>query len=228
MRPPAAACPPLSSRAASIGHKDSATNDEITTAIASTKPNSVNRRPAVPGRNAIGTNTETRVAVVARTAKNTCRVPSTAAARGLAPRARCRWMFSTTTIASSTIMPVASTRASSVRMLIEKPSSQIAATVPMSAMGIAVAGIRVGRTAPMNAKMTATTTATAMDRVVNTSRTELRMKRASSEILTISTSSRRRLRVWTDLSTAAEILIVFDLARRTTPRPTTLRPFSRL
>ena len=46
-------------------------------------------------------------------------------------------------------MPVASPRASSVRMLIEKPKSQIAPTVPTSAIGIATAGISVGRSAPM-------------------------------------------------------------------------------
>jgi hypothetical protein len=132
-----------------MGPSESATNEEIATAMASTKPNSVNMRPAVPGRNAMGRNTEIRVAVVASTAKNTCRVPITEAASGLRPSERLRWMFSTTTMASSTIMPVASTRASSVRILIEKPSSQIAPTVPINAIGMAVAGISVGRTAPM-------------------------------------------------------------------------------
>ncbi len=53
-------------------------------------------------------------------------------------------MFSITTMASSTIIPVARTRASRVRMLIEKPSSQIAAMVPTRAIGIATVGISVG------------------------------------------------------------------------------------
>jgi len=68
------------SRDASMGPMDNATKDEIITAMASTKPNSVNILPAVPGRKAIGRNTETSVAVVANTAKNTWRVPITAAA----------------------------------------------------------------------------------------------------------------------------------------------------
>ena len=63
------------------------------TAIARTKPNSRNRRPAVLGRKEIGTKTETRVTVVATTAKKTCRVPSTAAARLASAGPRRRWMF---------------------------------------------------------------------------------------------------------------------------------------
>ena len=50
-----------------------------------------------------------------------------------------------TTIASSTTRPVASTRASSVRMLTEKPASQIAAIVPIRATGTVTAGMKVMR-----------------------------------------------------------------------------------
>ena len=45
-----------------------------------------------------------------------------AAARGPMPSLRRRTMFSSTTMASSTTRPVASTKASSVRMLSEKPA----------------------------------------------------------------------------------------------------------
>ena len=62
----------------------------MATATASTMPNSVNSRPAFDGRNAIGRNTATSVAVVAITAKNTWRVPTTAAASGFSPIARWR------------------------------------------------------------------------------------------------------------------------------------------
>ena len=118
------ACSPLPiQREASIGTRVSATKADSMTAKASTKPNSEKSRPAVPGKNEIGMNTAASVTVVDSTAKNTCRVPSTAAARGPRPSARCREMFSMTTIASSTTSPVASTRASSVRMLIEKPAA---------------------------------------------------------------------------------------------------------
>ena len=50
-------------------------------------------------------------------------VPSTAAARGPMPAPRRRTMFSSTTMASSTTRPVASTSASRVRMLTEKPAT---------------------------------------------------------------------------------------------------------
>ena len=96
--------------------------------------------------------------MVATTAKNTLRVPITAAARGLTPFwLPRRWMFSSTTIASSTTNPVASTNASSVIRLSENPSSQIAATVPISATGIATAGISAARNCPMNSAITVTT-----------------------------------------------------------------------
>ena len=86
------------------------------------KPNSRKSPPLCPGRNDSGTKTAIRVSVVATTAKNTSSVPITAAARGPSPRPRWRTMFSSTTIASSTTMPVASTKASMVRMLTEKPT----------------------------------------------------------------------------------------------------------
>ena len=98
------------SRDASIGHSDSATKDEVATAIASTKPNSVNNRPAILGRKAIGRKTEIRVTVVAKTAKKTCRVPTTAAASGCSPNPRCRCTFSMTTMASMTTMVAPSMR----------------------------------------------------------------------------------------------------------------------
>ena len=109
-------------REASIGQSESATSMEIATESASVMPNSRKSAPVWPGRNDSGTKTAARVAVVATTAKNTWRVPSTAAARGPMPWARRRTMFSSTTMASSTTRPVASTSASSVRMLIENPT----------------------------------------------------------------------------------------------------------
>ena len=76
----------LPRRAISAGTSDSATNDEMATAIVRTKPNSRNNRPVVPGRNAIGTKTATRTRVVAITAKKTDWVPSTEAALDPSPR----------------------------------------------------------------------------------------------------------------------------------------------
>ena len=165
--------------------------------------------------------------VVATTAKKTCRVPSTAAARLASAGPRRRWMFSSTTMESSTIMPVASTSASRVSRLMEKPTSQIAATVPISARGIATVGINVARREPMKSQIVATTIATAMESVTTTSRTEPRMKVASSAMVVTSTSSKRSLRRSTARVTPSEMSRVFARACRTTPRPRTRRPPSR-
>ena len=105
------------------GQSESATSVEIATAAASTKPNSVNSRPTWPSRNEIGTNTAISVSEVAITAKVTWRAPSTPATSGLSPCSIRRWMFSSTTIASSTTIPIARMSASRVSTLIEKPSA---------------------------------------------------------------------------------------------------------
>jgi hypothetical protein len=88
----------------------------------------------------MGTNTAIKTAVVAITAKNTLRVPTTAAALGPVPSARWRCTLSSTTMASSTISPAASTKCQQRQMLIEKPSIQLAASVPSREMGMAIAG----------------------------------------------------------------------------------------
>ena len=49
------------------------------------------------------------------------------------------------TIASSTTMPIASTRANSVGRLTEKPSAAIAAKAPISVTGTVVAGTSIAR-----------------------------------------------------------------------------------
>ena len=96
---------------------------EIATAAASTTPNSVNSRPTWPSKNESGTNTAIRVSDVAITAKVTWRVPSTPATNGDSPSSIRRWMFSSTTMASSTTMPIARISARSVSTLIEKPNA---------------------------------------------------------------------------------------------------------
>ncbi len=79
------------------------------------------------------------------------------ASRLLKPATRCRSTFSTTTIASSTTMPTASTNPKSVRLLIEKPSAAITAKVPTSDIGIAMMGMIAGRQPCKNTSTTMTT-----------------------------------------------------------------------
>jgi hypothetical protein len=54
-----------------------------------------------------------------------------------------RSTFSTTTMASSTRMPMASTMPNMVSTLIEKPSASMVAKVPISATGTTRVGISV-------------------------------------------------------------------------------------
>ena len=56
-----------------------------------------------------------------------------------------RSTFSTTTIASSTTMPMASTRPNSDRLFSENPSSAMNANVPISETGTATSGMIVAR-----------------------------------------------------------------------------------
>jgi hypothetical protein len=102
-----------------IGVRVSATNADSATAPASATDNSRNSRPVLPSMKPTGRNTATSTVVVAITANATCLVPRTAATSFGSPRSTRRWMFSSTTIASSTTRPIDSTSASNVSRLIE-------------------------------------------------------------------------------------------------------------
>ncbi len=98
---------------------------------------------------------------MAMTAPVTSSIALRAASRGDRPAAMWRSTFSTTTIASSTTMPIASTRPNSDSMLSEKPNAAMAAKVPISDTGIANTGINVARHDCRNSSTTRTTSATA-------------------------------------------------------------------
>ena len=69
--------------------------------------------------------------------------PRRAASSGFMPSSIWRWMFSTTTIASSITKPVAMVSAISVRLLSEKPARYITAKVPTIESGTARLGMSV-------------------------------------------------------------------------------------
>ena len=103
-----------------------------------------------------------------------------AAACGFKPSSILRSMFSTTTMASSTTMPVASTRPNRVSELIEKPASSSAASVPMMATGTATSGMTLARHVCRNTTTTSTTSSTASNRVCTTASMELRTNTVGS------------------------------------------------
>ena len=95
---------------------------------------------------ATGTNTAQSTSTMAMSAPLTSAMASSDACAGLTWRsAMMRSTFSTTTIASSTTMPMASTRPNSVIELIENPNICMPKKVPMMETGTASAGMRVAR-----------------------------------------------------------------------------------
>ncbi len=92
---------------------------EISTAPASEKANSVNNAPVKPPIKPIGRKTATRVVDMAIIGIPSSLAAISAASTGFFPSSICLLMFSTTIIASSTTKPMARTKASRVKRLIE-------------------------------------------------------------------------------------------------------------
>ena len=128
-----------------MGVKVNAAKDEMTTDPEITILNSRKRRPVIPSRKTIGKKTATRVIVVDITAKNISFEPSIPACLGDIPLSILRYMFSVTTMASSTTRPTESTTANIDNTLIENPARYIIKNAPTSEMGITATGIRVTR-----------------------------------------------------------------------------------
>ena len=134
-----------SSTPESAGLRLSELNADNPTENAMVNANWLYNWPAMPGMNAVGTKTASRTAVVATIGGVTSFIAATAASRRPSPFSNCRSTFSTTTMASSTTNPTASTRPSSVKVLIEKPKAASTAKVATSETGIAMIGMIVVR-----------------------------------------------------------------------------------
>ena len=97
------------------------------------------------------------------------RAPRRAASMRGMPSSKCRLTFSTTMMASSTTSPMASTMASRVSRLIEKPSASMTVKVPTMDSGMATSGMIRERNEPRNTNTTTVTIRTASIRVLITS-----------------------------------------------------------
>ena len=125
--------------------------------------------PIEPPRNAIGTNTAESTSPMPTSAPVIWSMDLRVASTGERPSSRIsRSTFSTTTIASSTSSPMASTIANMVSMLIEKPSAASTPNVPSSTIGTAIVGISVARKFCRNRYITRNTSTTASTSVVTT------------------------------------------------------------
>ena len=118
--------------------------------------------PVMPERKLTGTNTAHSTSEVAMMALPRPPMAFFVASYG----ERCssfimRSTFSTTTMASSTTIPMARISPSSVIMLSEKPNASITPKVPISDMGTAITGISVARQFCSDRKTTRITSSSA-------------------------------------------------------------------
>src|SRR5262245_42582955 len=86
-----------------------------------------------------------------------------------------RSTFSTTTMASSTTMPMASSKPNSESLLSEEPNAESTAKVPISDTGMATMGTIDARQVCRNRMMTTTTRTTASNMVWITASTDCEM-----------------------------------------------------
>src|SRR5471032_2937345 len=111
--------------------------------------------------NASGTNTATSVSAIAMIGPLTSCIALYVASRADSPASIFRSTFSTTTIASSTTIPIASTMPNNDNALIEKPNASSSEKVPMIDTGTANNGIIDARQVCRNTITTSTTSAIA-------------------------------------------------------------------
>ena len=156
--------------AQSAGARVSALIAEITIATETVTANCWNSWPEMPGMKATGTKTDSSTSVIARIAPVISPIAALAALAGDMPgfAAILASTASTTTMASSTTMPIASTIASSDTVLMVKPIANITAKVPTSATGTAISGMIVARRLPRKMNTTSTTSTKASIRVCST------------------------------------------------------------
>ena len=126
--------------------------------------------PVEPLKNAIGPKTAASTSPMPIKALVISSMDLAVASRGESPSSdMMRSTFSTTTMASSTSRPIASTIANMVSMLIENPNSPRTAKVPRMTTGTASVGISVARRFPRKRYITRNTSRTASNRVLTTS-----------------------------------------------------------
>jgi hypothetical protein len=141
----------------------------MSAAAAITSANCAYIWPVRPGRKAAGMNTAISTRVMPMMGPNRSRIAAMAASWADRPRSMCSDAPSTTTIASSTTMPIASTMANSVARLMVKPSAAMAAKAPTIVTGTVVAGTSIARQSCRNTRMTSSTSTAASTSVLYTS-----------------------------------------------------------
>ncbi len=126
--------------------------------------------PTEPGENATGTKTADRTSATPTSAPVIWLIALRVASRGDKPStSMMRSTFSTTTMASSTSRPMASTSPNIDSVLIEKPTAAMTPNVPSSTTGTAMVGTSVALMFCRNSSITRKTSATPSNSVLTTS-----------------------------------------------------------
>src|SRR5580704_17492546 len=125
--------------------------------------NSRNRRPTTPLIIKMGMNTAISEMLMESTVKPISSAPLRAAAKGCMPPSIWRWMFSITTMASSTTNPVAIVSAISDRLSSVYPMRYIAPKVAMMDTGTEILGIKVDQ--PLRKKTNTTQITSPMEMI---------------------------------------------------------------
>src|SRR5580658_1238204 len=130
--------------------------------------------------NAVGTKTAQSTRAVAIIGLVTSLMARLAASTGERPSAMLRSTFSTTTMASSTTMPMASTKPNNDKLLMEKPKASITPKVPTRETGTATRGMMEARQVCRKTMTTMTTSNIASSSVCTTASMECLTKTVGS------------------------------------------------
>ncbi len=174
-------------REQSIGASVSDTSADTAIEAVTVSANSRNRRPMMPPISSSGMKTAISDKLIESTVKPISLEPLSAAFIGVSPFSMWRWMFSTTTMASSTTKPTAMVSAINDRLSRLKLSRYIAANEPSSASGTVTPGMTVAQKLRRNSRMTSTTSTIVRPSVNSTSSSEARIVtvRSSSVVTSI-------------------------------------------
>ena len=119
-----------------------------------------------------GMNTDDSTRAIAISAAPTSSMLLTAASCGESPASILRSTFSTTTMASSTTMPIARTRPNKDRLLSVKPNAAMKKNVPINDTGMATIGMIAARQVCRKRMTTSTTRMIASPMVDSTASTD--------------------------------------------------------
>ena len=158
-------------------------------AVAIVSANCLYSSPDIPPIIVVGMNTAIITSTTPMIGPVISSIAFSVASRALSlPSSMMRVAFSTTTMASSTTMAMASIRPNRVRVFIENPRSCITASVPISDTGMVRQGMSVARQFCRKRNITSTTSTVVSTKVYSTSCIELRTTSVVSRAIWYSTS----------------------------------------